>query len=51
MAYSGVLDDIRTCVNLGVPTRVPVFGITGEFDVRAVVTFAQPVILERAMGD
>lgn len=34
MAYLGVLDDIRTCVNLGVPGRVPVFGITGEFDIR-----------------
>ena len=51
MAYYGVLDDIRTCVNLGVPKRVHFFGITEEFDVRAVYTFAQPVTLERAMCD
>jgi len=34
MAYADVLKDIRTCVNLGIPERVPVFGITGEFDIR-----------------
>lgn len=35
MAYSGVLDDIQACVDLRVPKRVPIFGITGEFDVKA----------------
>ena len=34
MAYSGVLDDIRTCINLGVPKQVPVFAISGEFDLK-----------------
>ncbi len=34
MAYQGVLDDIRTCAKRGTPSRVPVFGISQEFDVR-----------------
>jgi MtaA/CmuA family methyltransferase len=34
MAYSGCMDDIRTICNLGVPSRVPVFAISEEFDVR-----------------
>lgn len=34
MAYPGVLDDIRKCVNLQQPDRVPVFACSEEFDVR-----------------
>ncbi len=34
MAYQGVLDDIRKCVNLQIPDRVPVFACSEEFDVR-----------------
>ncbi|MDO9527691.1 MAG: hypothetical protein Q7J27_00865 [Syntrophales bacterium] len=34
MAYSGVLDDIKTCVNLGIPKRVPIFAESELFDVR-----------------
>jgi MtaA/CmuA family methyltransferase len=34
MAYVGVLDDIRACVARVTPSRVPVFGISQEFDVR-----------------
>lgn len=34
MAYKGVLDDIRKCVNLEIPDRVPVFACSEEFDVR-----------------
>lgn len=34
MAYSGVLDDIRKCVELKVPNRLPVFACSEEMDVR-----------------
>jgi uroporphyrinogen decarboxylase len=34
MAYKGVLDDIRKCVNLQRPGRIPVFANSEEFDVR-----------------
>jgi len=34
MAYPGVLDDIKTCVNLGIPKKVPIFAISELFDVR-----------------
>ncbi len=34
MAYKGVLDDIRKCVNLQRPGRIPVFAESEEFDVR-----------------
>jgi len=34
MAYDGVLDDIRTIIELGTPRRVPVFAMSEEFDVR-----------------
>ena len=33
MAYPGVVDDLRTCARLGVPSRVPVFALGEEFDV------------------
>ena len=33
MAYSGVLEDIGICVNLGIPKRVPIFAISELFDV------------------
>jgi len=33
MAYKGVLEDIRKCVNLQKPDRVPVFALSEEFDV------------------
>lgn len=33
MAYETVLQDIQTCVNLGVPGRVPIFLLGEEFDV------------------
>jgi len=33
MPYATVLDDIRTCVNLGMPSRLPVMALTEEFDV------------------
>ena len=32
--YDGVMDDIRTCVRLGIPKRVPVFALSEEFDVK-----------------
>lgn len=32
--YDGVMDDIRTCVRLGVPKRIPVFALSEEFDVK-----------------
>jgi MtaA/CmuA family methyltransferase len=32
--YSGLMDDVRTCVDLGVPKRVPVFSLSEEFDVK-----------------
>jgi uroporphyrinogen decarboxylase len=34
MAYDGVMEDIRKCVNLTRPGQIPVFGMTEEFDVR-----------------
>lgn len=34
MAYEGVIDDIRACVNLRRPGRIPVFAMSEEFDVR-----------------
>jgi uroporphyrinogen decarboxylase len=34
VAYKGVLDDIRKCVNLQQPGRIPVFAESEEFDVR-----------------
>lgn len=34
MAYQGIFDDIRKCVNLQIPQRVPVFACSEEFDVR-----------------
>ena len=33
MAYRGVLQDLRTCADGGVPSRVPVFALGEEFDV------------------
>lgn len=42
MAYSGVLDDVRTCIRLGVPTRVPVFALAELFNARmAGITWAE----------
>lgn len=32
MAYPGVLDDIRACIGLRRPTRLPLFALSGEFD-------------------
>jgi uroporphyrinogen decarboxylase len=32
--YDGVMDDIRTCVSLGTPKRLPVFALSEEFDVK-----------------
>jgi uroporphyrinogen decarboxylase len=32
--FSGLMDDVRTCVDLGVPKRVPVFALSEEFDVK-----------------
>lgn len=34
MAYKGVIEDIRKCLNLQKPSRVPVFACSEEFDVR-----------------
>ena len=34
MAYRGAIDDVRTIAQLGVPSRVPVFALSEEFDVR-----------------
>ncbi len=34
MAYDGVIDDIRKCVNLTRPGQIPVFATSEEFDVR-----------------
>ena len=33
MAYPTVLQDVQTCVDLGVPSRVPIFALGEEFDV------------------
>jgi uroporphyrinogen decarboxylase len=33
MAYPTVLADVQTCVDLGVPSRVPIFALGEEFDV------------------
>ena len=32
--YDGVMDDIRTCVALGTPRRLPVLALSEEFDVK-----------------
>lgn len=32
--YNGLMDDVRVCVELGTPKRVPVFALSEEFDVR-----------------
>ena len=32
--YSGLIDDVRRCVDLGIPERVPVFALSEEFDVK-----------------
>ncbi len=32
--YDGLMDDVRTCVELGIPKRVPVFALSEEFDVK-----------------
>lgn len=34
MVYDGVMNDIRTCVDSGIPKRVPVFTMSEEFDVK-----------------
>ncbi|MFH1905180.1 MAG: uroporphyrinogen decarboxylase family protein [bacterium] len=34
MAYSGVLEDIKACVNLGIPKKVPIFALAELFNVR-----------------
>jgi len=34
MAYSSVLDDVRTCVRLGLPGRTPVFALAELFNAR-----------------
>jgi MtaA/CmuA family methyltransferase len=34
MAHDRLLDDVKACCALRTPTRVPVFGVTGEFDVK-----------------
>lgn len=34
MAYEGVLEDIKTCVRLATPVRMPVLALTFEFDLR-----------------
>jgi len=34
MAYSGVINDVRTCVNLSIPQRVPIFALDEQFNVR-----------------
>lgn len=33
MAYCGVLEDVKKCINLGKPEKMPVFALTEEFDV------------------
>ncbi|MEN8227913.1 MAG: uroporphyrinogen decarboxylase family protein [Bacteroidota bacterium] len=32
--YEGLMNDVRTCVDLGIPKRVPVFALSEEFDVK-----------------
>ena len=34
MAYSGVINDVRICVNLSIPQRVPIFALGEQFNVR-----------------
>ena len=34
MAYDGVITDVKTAIDLGVPRRVPVFALSEEFDVK-----------------
>ena len=42
MVYSNVLNDVRTCIGLGIPTRVPVFALSQPFNARmAGITWAQ----------
>jgi len=42
MVYSRILDDIKTCINLGVPERVPIFALGEQFDVRMYgITYAE----------
>ena len=36
MAYPGVLDDLRTVIDLGVPRRLPVLLCSEEFDLKRV---------------
>ena len=36
MAYLGIIDDVKTCINLGIPKKFPVFALSEEFDVRMV---------------
>ena len=33
MAYNGVLEDVKRCIKLGLPEKMPVFALTEEFDV------------------
>lgn len=33
MAYKGILEDIRKCISLKQPSRVPVFAVSMEFDI------------------
>ena len=32
MAYEGVLDDVKTCINGGIPQKLPVFAMSQVFD-------------------
>lgn len=34
MAYKGIIDDVRKCVQLQKPSRIPIFACSEEFDVR-----------------
>ena len=42
MAYEGILKDIRICVDLGIPERIPMFGIAMPFNIKmAGITHSQ----------
>lgn len=34
MAYDGVIEDIKTAIDMGTPKRVPIFALSEEFDVK-----------------
>jgi len=44
MAYKGVLDDIRTCIKLGIPKNLPIFGLSHLVDATAAGYYYEEVM-------